>query len=151
MVFHERLWDNKSFQVSRNLLSILADLHNAVVWIVSIRLPTFNSSSPFSKPLATVLSAPITTGITVTLCSTAKFSGKVQVVVSHFAFFDFHYYCFFWGGGRGGPGGVMAKVLDCGLQVSEFELQSHCHVHIRTNALEEMYEPLPPLILPAMG
>ena len=29
----------------------------------------------------------------------------------------------------------MAKVLDCGLDVSEFELQSQYYVHFRTNTL----------------
>ena len=35
MVFHWSLSGNKSPQVSRTLLSILADLNNAVVWMVS--------------------------------------------------------------------------------------------------------------------
>ena len=35
----------------------------------------------------------------------------------------------------------MVKVLDCGIVVSEFELQSHYYVHFQTNTL----------ILPAMG
>ena len=37
MVFHRSLRDNKSPQVSRTLLSVLADLSNAVVWMVSTR------------------------------------------------------------------------------------------------------------------
>ena len=40
MVFHWSLSDSKSPQVSRTLLSILAVLNNAVVWIVSTRPPT---------------------------------------------------------------------------------------------------------------
>ena len=35
MVSHWSLIDNKSSQISRTLLSILADLNNAVVWMVS--------------------------------------------------------------------------------------------------------------------
>ena len=66
MVFHWSLSDNKSPQVSRTLLSILAVLNNAVVWIVSTRPPTSKSSSPFSNPLVTVPNAPITIGIIVT-------------------------------------------------------------------------------------
>ena len=66
MVFHWSLSDNKSPQISRTLLSILAVLNNAVVWMVSTRLPTSKSSSPFSNPLVTVPNAPITTGIIVT-------------------------------------------------------------------------------------
>ena len=54
MVFHWSLSDNKSPQVSRTLLSILAILNNAVVWMVSTRPPTSKSSSPFSNPLVTV-------------------------------------------------------------------------------------------------
>ena len=66
MVFHWSLSDSKSPQVSRTLLSILTVLNNAVVWIVSTRLPTSKSSSPFSNPLVTVPNAPITIGIIVT-------------------------------------------------------------------------------------
>ena len=65
MVFHWSLSDNKSPQVSRTLLSILAVLNNAVVWIVSTRPPTYKSSSPFCNPLVTVPNAPITIGIIV--------------------------------------------------------------------------------------
>ena len=53
-------------QVSRTLLSILAYLNNAIVWIISIRPPTSKSFSPFSNPLITVPNAPITIGIIVT-------------------------------------------------------------------------------------
>ena len=56
----------QSPQVSRTLLSILAVLNNAVVWMVSTRPPTSKSSSPFSNPLVTVLNALITIGILVT-------------------------------------------------------------------------------------
>ena len=66
MVFHWRLSDSKSPQVSRTLLSILAVFNNAVVWMVSTRLPTSKSSRPFNNLLFTVLKAPITIGIIVT-------------------------------------------------------------------------------------
>ena len=66
MVFHWNLSDSKSPQVSKTLLSILAVLNNAVVWMVSTRPPTSNSSSPFSNPLVTVPNAPITIRIIVT-------------------------------------------------------------------------------------
>ena len=66
MVFHWSLSDSKSPQVSRTLLSILAVLNNAVVWMVSTGPPTSKSSSPFSNLLVTVPNAPITTGIIVT-------------------------------------------------------------------------------------
>ena len=66
MVFHWSLSDSKSPQVSRTLLSILAILNNAVIWMVSTCLPTSKSSSPFCNPLVTVPKAPITIGIIVT-------------------------------------------------------------------------------------
>ena len=62
---HWSLSGSKSPQVSRTLLSILAVLSNVVVWTVSTRPPTSNSSSPFSNPFVTVLDAPITIGIIV--------------------------------------------------------------------------------------
>ena len=57
--FHWSLSDSKSPQVSRTLLTILAVLNNAVVWMVSTCPPTSKSSSPFSNPLVTVPNAPI--------------------------------------------------------------------------------------------
>ena len=66
MVFHRNLNDSKSPQVSRNLLSILAYLNNAVVWMVSTCPLISKSSSPFINPLVTVLRAPIIIGIIVT-------------------------------------------------------------------------------------
>ena len=66
MVFHWSLSDSKSPQVSRTLLSILAVLNNAVIWMVSTRPLTSKSSSPFSNPLVTVPNTPITIGIIIT-------------------------------------------------------------------------------------
>ena len=66
MVFHWRLSDSKSPQVSRTLLSILAVFNNAVVWMISTRSPTSKSSRPFNNPLVTLPKAPITIGIIVT-------------------------------------------------------------------------------------
>ena len=66
MVFHWSLSDSKSPQVSGTLLSILAVLNNAVVWMVSTRPPTSKSSSSFSNPLVAVPNVPITIGIIVT-------------------------------------------------------------------------------------
>ena len=37
--------------------------------------------------------------------------------------------------------GIMGKVLDCSLEVSEFELQQRYYIHFRTNTLEEKNEP----------
>ena len=66
MVFHWRLSDSKSPQVSITLLSILAVFNNAVVWVVSTRPVTSKSSRHFNNPLLTVPKAPITIGIIVT-------------------------------------------------------------------------------------
>ena len=66
-VFHWSSQGCKSPLVSKTLLSIIADLNNAVVWMVSIRPLTFNSVSPLSMTLATVPSAPTTIGFTITL------------------------------------------------------------------------------------
>ena len=60
MVFHRSLSVSKSPQVSRIRLSILTVLNNAVICMVSTRLPTSKSSSPFSNHLVTVPNAPIT-------------------------------------------------------------------------------------------
>ena len=69
MVFHWSLSDSKSPQVSRTLLSILAGLNNAVVWMVSARPAISKSSSPFINTLVTVPRAPITIGINATFFS----------------------------------------------------------------------------------
>ena len=74
MVFHWSLSDCKSPKVSRTLISILAVLNKAVVWVVSTRPPTSKSSSPFNNPLVTVPRASITIGITVTFMFHSFFS-----------------------------------------------------------------------------
>ena len=48
---------------------------------------------------------------------------------------------------RGCPLGVMVKTMDCGIVVSEFELQSRYCVHFRTNTFGKGMNPL---ILPAI-
>ena len=83
---------NKSPQVSRTLLSILAVLKNAVVWMVSTRPPTSKSSSPFSNPLVTVPSAPITIGIIVTYVFHSFFNSlaRSRLLIPLFTFFQFY-------------------------------------------------------------
>ena len=66
--------DSKSPQVSRTLLSILADFNKAVVWKVSTRPLVSQSSSLCTSPLVTVPSLPITTGIAVTFMFHVFFS-----------------------------------------------------------------------------
>ena len=92
MVFQWSLSDSKFPQDSRTLLSILAVLNNAVVWMVSTRPPTSKSSSPFSNPLVTVPNAPITIGIIVTCMfhSFFQFPSKVEVLILLFNFFRFY-------------------------------------------------------------
>ena len=92
MVFHWSLSDSKSPQVSRTLLSILAVLNNAVVWMVSTRPPTSKSSSPFSNPLVTVLNATNYNWYNCHLHVPQffQFSSKVEVLILHFTFFQFY-------------------------------------------------------------
>ena len=78
MVFHWSLRDSNSPQVSRTLLSILAVLNNAVVWIVSTRPPTSKSSNRFNNPLVTVPKPPITIGIIVTFMFPSFFNSLAR-------------------------------------------------------------------------
>ena len=91
MVFHWSLSDSKS-QVSWTLLSILAVLNNAVVWMVSTRPPTAKSSCPFNTLLVTVPKAPITIGIIVTFIFHIffQFPPKVEVFILLFTFFQLY-------------------------------------------------------------
>ena len=66
VVFHWSLSDSKSLQVSRTLLSILADLNNAIVWMVSTCPLIYKSSCHFINSSVTVPRTPITVGIIVT-------------------------------------------------------------------------------------
>ena len=88
MVFHWRLSDNKSPQVSRTLLSILAVFNNVVVWMVSTRPRTSKSSRPFNNPLVTVPKAPITFGIIVTFMFHSFLF--FFLLISLFTFFQFY-------------------------------------------------------------
>ena len=97
MVFHWSLSDSKSPQVSRTLLSILAFLNYAVVWMVSTLPPTSKSSSPFNNPLVTVLKAPITIGIIVTFMVHSFFNSLAR---SMYLFFFSHSFSFIlWSAG----------------------------------------------------
>ena len=97
MVFHWSLSDRKSPQVSRTLLSILAVLNNAVVWMVSTRPPTSNSSSPFRNPLVTVPNAPITIGIIVTCMFRSFFNSLARS--RYLSFFSLSFRFFLWSAG----------------------------------------------------
>ena len=92
MVLHWSLSDSKSPQVSRTRLRILAVLSNAVVWIVSTRLPISKSSRPFNNPLVIVPNAPITIGTIVNskFHSFFQFSIKVEVLIPFFTFLQIY-------------------------------------------------------------
>ena len=92
MVSRWSLSDIKSPQVSSNLLSILANLNNAVVWIVSNRPNISKSSSPCTHSLMSVPRARITIGITDCLMfyKIFHFPSKVEVLIFLFAFFQFY-------------------------------------------------------------
>ena len=66
MISHWNLFDSKFPEVSGTLLSILINVNNAVVWMVSTRPLISKISCPYTNPLVTVPRAPITIGITVT-------------------------------------------------------------------------------------
>ena len=85
-----RLSDSKSPQVSRTLLSILADLSNAIVWMFSAHSLISSSSRPLTKPLGTDPSAPITIGITITFMFCTFFSSLERFKYLSLVFFDFH-------------------------------------------------------------
>ena len=90
--FHWSLSDSKSPQVSRTLLSILAVLNNAVVWMVTTQPPTSKSSRPFNNPLVTVTKATISIGIIVTFMfhSFFQISSEVEVLILLFPLFQFY-------------------------------------------------------------
>ena len=60
MVFHSSLSNSMSLQVSSTLLSILADLNNVVIWMVSTRPLISKLSSPWFGPLVIVTKATTT-------------------------------------------------------------------------------------------
>ena len=60
MVSKLSLFDNKSPQISRTLLSIMADLSNAVGWMVTTGPLISMFFSPFTNPLVTRPNKPIT-------------------------------------------------------------------------------------------
>ena len=65
--FYWSLSNSKFPQVSKTLLSILAELNNTIVWMVFISPLISKSSSTCIKPLVTVQSVSITIGINVSI------------------------------------------------------------------------------------
>ena len=74
-VSHWGLSNSKSHQFSRTLLSIQADLNNAIVFMVTSRLLISKSSSPCTNLLVTLPNALITIGIT---CHSFFFSFQIR-------------------------------------------------------------------------
>ena len=83
MVSYWNLSDIKSPQVFRTLLSILADLNNAVISMVSTRPLISKSPSPCTNHLVIVPKVLIKIGITVTFMfhNFFQFSSKVKVLI----------------------------------------------------------------------
>ena len=81
MISHWCLRESKSPLVSRTLLSILADLKNTVVRMVSTRSLISKTSSPCINPL---VRAPITIGITITFMFHSFFN-----FIARFRYFSF--------------------------------------------------------------
>ena len=98
MVFHWSLRDRKALRISRTLLSILADLNNAVVWMVSTRPLISKSSSPFINPLVTVPKAPITIGINIIFMFHSFFNSPARWRYS--SFFGLSFDFTLWSAGR---------------------------------------------------
>ena len=97
MVFYWSLSDSKSLQVSRTLFSILAVLKNAVVWVVSTRLPISKSSRPFNNPLVTLPKAPIAIGIIVTFMFHSFFNSLARS--RYLSFFSHSFSFILWSAG----------------------------------------------------
>ena len=97
MVFNWSLSDSKSPQVSRTLLSILAVLNNALIWMVSTRPPTSKSSSPFSNPFVTVPNIPITIGIIITCMFHSFFNSLARS--RYLSFFSHSFSFILWSAG----------------------------------------------------
>ena len=97
MVFHCRLSDSKSLQISRTLLSILAVLNNAVVWMVSTRPPASKSACLFNNPLVTVPKASITIGIIDTFMFHSFFNSLARS--RYLSFFSHSFSFILWSAG----------------------------------------------------
>ena len=78
LVFHWSLRDSKSPQIYRSLLSILADLNNAVPWMLTTSPLISKSFSLCTNPLVTLPSAPVTIDITVTFMFHSFFSSLAK-------------------------------------------------------------------------
>ena len=87
----EGLSDSQLHRVSRTLFSILADLNNIVVLILSTRPLISKSSSPFNNSLVTARRAPIIIGITITFIFHSFFNYLVRTQYLSFFSFSFNF------------------------------------------------------------
>ena len=90
MVFHGKLGDSKSPQVSRTFLSILAVLNNAEGWMVSTSSPTSKLTIPFNNPLVTIPKEPIAISIIVTFMFHSCFFLNCLARSCYISFFSFY-------------------------------------------------------------
>ena len=97
MVCHWSLSDSNSPQVARTLLSILAVLNNAVIWMVSTRPPTSKSSNSFNNPLLSVPNAPITIDMIVTCMIPSLFNSPARS--RYLTFFSHSFSFILWSAG----------------------------------------------------
>ena len=91
MVCHWSLNHSTSPRVSRTLLCILADLNNAVVWMVSSRPLISECFNPFISLLVTVPRGLITIGITVTFMFLSFFNSLARSWYLSFFSFSFNF------------------------------------------------------------
>ena len=93
MYFHTSVSFWSFIEVSKTLLSTLANLSNTLIWMVSIFPLIFNFSNPFSKFIRTDLGAPTTISIIVTIIF---FSFSVlylgPIICISFCFISFHFH-----------------------------------------------------------
>ena len=95
VVSHLNLSDCKSPYLFRALLSLLADLDNALVPMISIFSLISNLASLFLKPQGTVLSMPTITGISIIFMLHSFFSSLARSkYLPIFCFFHFHFLSF---------------------------------------------------------
>ena len=97
MDFYWSRCESESPQVYWTLVSIQSILNNDIVWIVSIHPLISNFSSPLSKLLRTVLNAPATIPISVTIMLHCFPNSRARSKYLFFAFFDF-YFMVLWNG-----------------------------------------------------
>ena len=94
MVFYWTLSDCKFPQIFRMLLTILVDLNNSVIWMVSTRPLISKYPSPNKNALSTVPSVSIVNSIKLTFmfhCFLFLLFSKVYVFIVVFAFLQFCY------------------------------------------------------------